>query len=237
MRNTATPRASGPRRLLVFAVLVAAFSFGAVQALGSSGEASGEATAVASKKKKCKKAAWKCAPKRYHLSASGVIHDSPDFTQTWSAEVDLRKYRASIGEVDYSQEGGTVTVSATNASPSGAPGCDDDITFSVPQQKIKVPRLGLNSSDFLLIFDLLGEDKNKYFLTTGETLGPSLSNIQGTGTASCPSPAYTITLPYPYVGSNEAETIARGRPGGATLTGSAASAGGDSVQWKLTPKK
>jgi hypothetical protein len=234
MRTTDATWASGPRRILVFALLVTALGFGAAQAVGSSGEA----PAVSSKKKKkCKKAAWKCAPQRYHLSASGVIHDSNDFTQTWSAEVDLRKYRASIGEVDYSQEGGTVTVSATNASPSGAPSCGEDITFSVPQQQIKVPRLGLNSSDFLLFFDLLGEDKGEYFLVTGETLAPSLSNIQGTGTATCPSPAYSVTLPYPYVGSNEAETQGKGKPGKRVLTGSVTSSGGDSVTWKLTARK
>lgn len=217
-----------------FVLLAVAIGLGAA---GGATGSSGDTTAVASKQK-CKKARWKCAPLRYHLSAGGVVVDLPDFKQTWSAEVDFRKYRASSGEVDYAQEGGTVTVSAS-ASKEYAdtlPGCPTDVRYVVPEQKVKVPRRGLNGSDFLLIFDLSGEDKNEYFLITGVTIAPELSNIKASGTVSCPGDGRSAPFSYDYIGSNVVQTVGKGRPGSSPLRGSA-SFGGDSVNWRLTAKK
>jgi hypothetical protein len=59
-------------------------------AIGSSGDP----TAVASKSKCKKKARWKCAAKRFHLSADG-FYGYNSGSQTFHAEIDLRKRRAS----------------------------------------------------------------------------------------------------------------------------------------------
>lgn len=232
----ATTGAPSARRgvLPLLVVLVVAIGFSAT---GGATGSSGDPTAVASKQK-CTKARWKCAPSRYHLSAGGVVVDPPDFKQTWSAEVDFRKYRASSGEVDYAQEGGAVTVSAsaTKEYADALSGCPTDVRYVVPEQKVKVPRRSLNRSDFLLFFDLSGGDKNEYFLITGVTTAPELSSIKASGTVSCPGDGRSAPFSYDYIGSNVVESLGKGRPGSSPLRGSA-SFGGDSVDWKLTAKK
>lgn len=202
----------------------------------------GEPTAAAAKKKakKCKKAAWKCAPKIYRLSASGVIRETGGDTQTWSAEIDMRKYRASIGTVDYSQAGGTVTVSGsgTVSFSDSLPGCMSDVAYNVPQQKLSVPARGLNNTDFGLFFDLplLKGEKHEYYLNMGY-IQSEFSNINGTATVTCPADGRSASVPFAFTGSNEIEGPWKGKPYGSTLNGSASSPGNDSVEWTLTPKK
>ncbi len=206
---------------------------------------SGERTAAASKKKKCKKARWKCAPKIYRLSASGVIRETGGDVAFWSAEVDMRKYRANIGHVDYSQAGGTVTVSGsgTVSYSDSLPGCMSDVAYNVPEQKLNVPRQGLNNTDFGVFFELplLKGDKNLVYVNLGD-IQPEFSNIKGTATVSCPDDGRSASVPFAFTGSNEIvgpieEGGWKGAPYGATLKGSASSAGNDSVEWTLTPKK
>ena len=201
---------------------------------------SADPVAVVAKKKKCKKAAWKCAPKIYHLSASGVISESDGDVATWSAEVDMRKYRANIGHVDYSQAGGTVTVSASGTIPfsDSLPGCMTDIAYNVPQQKLNVPARGLNDTDFGLFFELplLKGDKNLYYLNMGD-IQSEFSNINGSARVTCPEDGRSASVPFAFTGSNEIVGPWKGKPNGATLKGSESSPGNDSVEWTLRPKK
>jgi hypothetical protein len=193
--------------------------------------------AVASKKK-CKKERWKCAPKRYHLSAGGT-YSNPDYSEVWSAEVDLGKRRASFGEVDYAQDGGQVTVSGSGTGLSDvclfAAG-DSTTTYRVPQQKLQVPRGGINDADFGLTFKLIGSDKNTYGLSVG-AVQPELSNIKGTVIATC-SDGTSHALEYAYINSIQTvmALVRRGKVGGGPLTGSAQGAG-ESLTWKLTKGK
>ncbi len=111
MRITIATRAGGLRWSLVCALLISALSIGAVGTVSGSNR---EPTAAASKKKKkkCKKALWKCAPKDYHLSVDAVVKFATG-SQVSTAEVNMGKRRASVGQVQYTQGGGTVTVRAT----------------------------------------------------------------------------------------------------------------------------
>jgi hypothetical protein len=228
----------GPRGALICAVVALAVSVGAVGTV----TAGGGPTAVASKKK-CKKARWKCAPKIYHLSASGTFASSRG-SEVWSAEVDLGKRRASVGTVDYAQDGGKVTVSG-----SGSKSFDDDCTsssgeptYNVPQQTLNVPRGGINDADFGVSFHLRfkGVGKNEYGLGVG-AVQPELSNIKGTATVTCPE-GTTHTEEFFYVNTIPL-TVAIVRPGkvgSPVLTGSAqdnARSSDESVTWKLTAKK
>src|SRR4051812_5331767 len=100
--------------------------------------ASGDAPAVAAKKK-CRKALWKCAPKRYHLSATDSVGPGPQSSgleEHWSAEVDLVRIARSIGRVDYGSAGGPVRVSGSFATvcTDGSPA-----TVRIEPQAIPVP--------------------------------------------------------------------------------------------------
>ena len=53
-------------------LVIAALTMGLL-VLAPATQAKDGSSAVASKKKKCKKALWKCAPKRYHLSATDTV--------------------------------------------------------------------------------------------------------------------------------------------------------------------
>ena len=190
--------------------------------------------------KKCKKALWKCAPKHYLLSASGVISESDGDIANWSAEVDMRKYRANIGHVDYSQAGGSVTVSGSGTASysDSLPGCETDVAWNVPQQKLNVPARGLNDTDFGLFFELplLKGDKNLYYLNMGD-IQPEFSNIKGTATVRCPGDGRSASVPFDFTGSNEIVGPWKGKPNGSTLKGSESSPGNDSVKWTLSAKK
>jgi hypothetical protein len=188
-------------------------------------------------KKKCQKAPWRCAPRRYHLEASGIL--APGGVayghQTWSAEVELNRRRASLGEVDYAQVGGTVTLSATYEF-------DDCYTspgpFSVRGATIAVPPESLNESDFKLFFSLLGKHKGTYDLVLG-AVQPELSNIQTTGAVYCPGGSrYGTSFQYPYwfINSDYIPSEGRGKPGKSPLTGSGSLPRVGSLKWKLTKK-
>src|SRR5215470_4013621 len=94
---------------LVIAVLMVG-----LLALAPAVDAIAGSNAVASKKKKkCKKALWKCAPKRYHLSVTDDIGpgpESPGLDEHWKAEVDLVRVARSIGKVDYGAAGAAVSL-------------------------------------------------------------------------------------------------------------------------------
>jgi hypothetical protein len=204
--------------------------------LGATSPASGSSggpTAVAAKKK-CKKALWKCAPKRYHLSATDAVGPGPQssgFTENWSAEVDLVRVARSIGIVDYGAAGGTVKVSGSFATEcaDGSPA-----TVRIEPQTIPVPRgpgypfLG----DFGVEFSLIGSDKNTYGGPLG-TQGSGHSSLYVTAVSPCPEVGtYQTELTTPLAGMD-----GRGKPG-QVLRGS----GVDnrlfqrhSFSWTLTP--
>jgi hypothetical protein len=185
MRTPTVPRMGGPRGpLLLCALLALATGLGVV---GAATGSSGDPTAMASKKKKCKKALWKCAPKRYHLSATDSVgpgSQSSGFQENWSAEVDLVRLRRSIGTVVYGSAGGTV-----RASGSFATQCADGspATVRIEPQTIAVPAgpgypfLG----DFGVEFSLIGSDKNTYGGPLGSQ-GSGHSALFVTATDPCP---------------------------------------------------
>jgi hypothetical protein len=223
MRSNAAPR--GIQALSLCAILGLTISLGAV---GAATGSAGDVTAVASKKKKCKKSLRKCAPKRYHLSASGTFTGGRG-SQVWSAEIDLGKRRASAAFFPYAQDGGTVTVSEIGTTFDSHCTSPDEATYTV-QQTLNVPSGG---RDFRLTFGLSGSNKNTYALAVGAP-EPETSTIKGTATITCPE-GTSHTHEYAY--SNLlADVIARGKVGGSPLTGSAQGRG-ESVTWKLTAKK
>jgi hypothetical protein len=194
---------------------------------------SGEPTAVASKKK-CKKALYKCAPRTYHLSADTVVK-FPTGSQYSSAEVDLQKRRASVGQVQYTQGGGKVTVRATWTASfsSDLPECESGVTYNVPETTITVPKGGLFSPfDFFLTFYLLGSDKNRYDFIAGNPYGNL--EVPG-GRATCDGDGSSVAITYFWVGPTKLQFTAPGRPGARRLSGYKA-ARGDSVLWTMTRK-
>ena len=180
MRVTASP-ARGLRRATIWALTALLVGIGAGGAFAGSSAAP---TAVAAKKK-CKKPLWKCAPKRYHLSVTDTVGPEPQsagLIENWTAEVDLVRARRSIGEVDYTQARGTVTISSTRPTicPNGDPG-----TIRVEPQTLAVPAGGVFNSDFAAYFSLIGSDKNTYGGPLG-SLGSGSSNMFGTALEVCP---------------------------------------------------
>jgi hypothetical protein len=198
--------------------------------------ASDGSTAVAAKKKKCKKPLWKCAPKRYHLSATDTVGPGPQSSGLevhWTAKVDLVRIARSIGTVDYGSAGGKVNVSGSFATE-----CADGnpATVRIEPQTIAVPPgpgypfLG----DFGVEFSLIGSDKNTYGGPLG-TQGSGHSSLYVTAISPCPEVgAYQTELITPLTGME-----GRGKVGKA-LSGS----GTDnrlfeqhSFSWRLTPGK
>jgi hypothetical protein len=192
-------------------------------------------TAVAAKKKKCKKPLWRCAPKRYHLSATDTVGPGPQssgFTENWTAEVDLVRIARSIGKVDYGATGGTVRVSGSFASEcaDGSPA-----TVRIEPQTVPVPPgpgypfLG----DFGVEFSLIGSDKNTYGGPLG-TEGSGHSSLYVTAISPCPEVgAYQTELTTPLAGME-----GKGKVGKA-LSGSGVDSRlfqHHSFSWKLTPK-
>jgi hypothetical protein len=232
--STAPPR--GSRAARICAVVVTAASLGAAGPVAGS---SGDPTAAASKKK-CKKALWKCAPKRYHLSATDTIgpgSQSAGFVENWTAEVDLVRARRNIGHVDYGQAGGTLTVSGSFPTECEmGPG-----TIRVEPQTIAVPPYDPGSvdfGDFAVFFELRynGQGSNNY--------GGPLA-VDGTGhsslyaTALDPCPERPPTFPFNVVGPTRGGLEGPGKPG-KVLRGSGVSKTifeHHSFSWTLTPKK
>jgi hypothetical protein len=199
----------------------------------------GAPTAVEAKKKKCKKALWKCAPKRYHLSATDTVGPGPQssgFVENWAAEVDLVRIARSIGTAVYGSAGGRVNVSGSYATQcaDGSPA-----TVRIEPQTIAVPA-GPGYpffGDFGVEFSLIGSDKNTYGGALG-TQGSGHPDIYVTAIDPCPEGPGAfqteLTTPLALAGME-----GRGKVGRA-LSGS----GTDnrlfqrhSFSWKLTPKK
>jgi hypothetical protein len=217
------------------AVLVGALVAGLV-AVAPVAASTGAPTAVAAKKKKCKKALWKCAPKRYHLSATDTVGPGPQssgFVENWTAEVDLVRIARSVGKVDYGAAGGRVNVSGSYATEcaDGSPA-----TVRIAPQTIAVPAgpgypfLG----DFGVEFSLIGSDKNTYGGPLG-TEGSGHSSLYVTAISPCPEVgAYQTELTTPLAGME-----GKGRVGKA-LSGSGVDSRlfqHHSFSWRLTPGK
>jgi hypothetical protein len=204
--------------------------------IGSAGAVAGssaEPIAFAAKKK-CEGPLWKCAPKRYHLSATDTVGpgpQSPGFQENWTAEVDLVRIARSIGKVDYGAVGGTVKVSGSFATEcaDGSPG-----TVRIEPQTIVVPAgpgypfLG----DFGVEFSLIGSDKNTYGGPLG-TQGSGHSSLFVTAISPCPEVGtYQTELTTPLAGME-----GRGKPG-KVLRGSGVDSRlfqHHSFSWTLTP--
>ncbi len=233
MRITMTRATARLRRTTIGALVVLMAGVGATATASGS---TGGSTAVASKKGKCKGPIWKCAPRRYHLSATDSVGPGPQsagFVENWTAEVDLVRIARSIGTVVYGSVGGTVRVSGSFATQcaDGSPG-----TVRIEPQTIAVPAgpgypfLG----DFGVEFSLIGSDKNTYGGPLG-TQGSGHSTLFVTAISPCPEVGtYQTELTTPLAGME-----GRGKVGRA-LSGS----GTDnrlfqrhSFSWKLTPKR
>jgi hypothetical protein len=197
--------------------------------------ASDSATAITAKKK-CKKPLWKCAPKRYHLSAADNVGPGPQslgFVENWTAEVDLVRIARSIGTVDYGSAGGRVNVSGSFATE-----CADGSTGTVrikPQTIAVPPGPGYPFlGDFGVEFSLIGSDKSTYGGPLG-TEGSGHSSLYVTAISPCPEVgAYQTELSTPLAGME-----GKGKVGKA-LSGSGVDSRlfeHHSFSWRLTPKK
>ena len=214
-----------------------------VSAAGAVADANADQAAVTSKKKKCKKTPVKCAPTGYHLSASGTIAiQGVDPVETWSAEVDLKRQTANVCHLAtqvgacYTQDGGSLTISATGTVHCGwGPGG----TLTVPAQtQAVIPVQDPAEADFVLDFFVTD---NTYGFRTGlqyGTLQPA------NGTTYCPpgpngEPEEFEQITWSHAGSDTDGE----KPGklGKAQSGSASYQLSDttvhSLQWKLTPKK
>lgn len=217
-------------------VVISILALALVAVPAAAGSSDGPGATAAKRKKKCKKPLWRCAPKRYHLTATDSVGPGPQsagLEEHWTAEVDLVRVARSIGKVDYGSAGGSLNVSGSFATEcaDGSPA-----TTRIEPQTIAVPPgpgypfLG----DFGVEFSLIGSDKNTY----GGPLG-----TEGSGHSSL---FVTAVSPCPEVGAYQTELIAplagiegRGKVG-KPLRGS----GTDdrlferhSFSWRLTPKK
>ena len=211
-----------------------ALAVGAFAVDSSDGSSNGQ-IAVAAKKKKCKKALWKCAPKRYHLSATDNVGPGPQssgFEEHWSAEVDLVRVARSIGKVDYGSSGGTVRVSGSFATEcaDGSPA-----TVRIEPQTIAVPPgpgypfLG----DFGVEFSLIGSDKNTYGGPLG-TEGSGHSSLYVTAISPCPEVGtYQTELSVPLAGMEGPGKVGRALSGSGTDSRLFVR---HSFSWKLTPR-
>jgi hypothetical protein len=234
MRTLNETGAGGSRWVRRGAVLALLGGLVALAPVAASGAAS---TAVAAKNKKCKKPLWKCAPKRYHLSATDNVTPGPQgsLVENWSAEVDLVRIARTIGKVDYGAVGGTVKVSGSFATE-----CESGpATVRIEPQTIAVPRgpgypfLG----DFGVEFTLIATSsfgKNTYGGPLG-TQGSGHSNLYVTATSPCPEVGvYQTELSVPLAGMEGKGKV------GKTLSGSGVDSRlfeHHSFSWKLTPKK
>jgi hypothetical protein len=195
---------------------------------------SGEPTAV-SAKKKCKKALWKCAPKRYHLSVTG--RSGP---QTYSAEVELEKNRSNFARVDYSQRGGKITLSTTYEGVPYEIDMCSNARFVVSEATTQVPRAGIfGSFDFAVFFYLDLEKRKWRYSVLG---GGVYSELTFPGTVTClEGDAAGVSAPFTYylhgplgVGSGPADEGFKGRPGASRLSGSDTYGSKHALNWKLT---
>lgn len=185
MRVSATSPARS-RRAVLGALFVLTLCLGTTSQLSAASDAP---TAVASKKK-CKGSLWKCAPKRYHLSATDTVGPGPQsagFIENWTAEVDLVRLRRNFAKVIYGTEDGTVTVSGSRSTT-----CEDgsSATIRIEPQTLPVPRgpgypfLGDFGVEFTLV-KTSGFKKNSYGGPLG-TQGSGNSSLLATAVDPCP---------------------------------------------------
>jgi hypothetical protein len=219
-------------------VATIALSAGMV-APGAASGANDAPTAVASKKK-CDGPLWKCAPKRYHLSATDTVgpgSQSAGFVENWTAEVDLVRLRRNFAKVIYGTEDGTVSVSGSFPTV-----CEDSspATIRIEPQKIPVPRgpgypfLGDFGVEFTLV-KTSSFKKNTYGGPLG-TQGSGNSSLLATAVDPCPNGQGTFQtqLSTPRAGMEGSGKV------GNTVTGSGVFNTifqRHSFSWKLTPKK
>jgi hypothetical protein len=231
MQTTTTIYTRRLRGAMIGALLASALGLATVDTVAASG---GEAIAVASKKK-CKGPLWKCAPRRYHLSATDSVGPGPQssgFVENWSAEVDLVRIARSIGTVVYGAAGGKV-----NVSGSAATECADGSrgTIRIEPQTIAVPAgpgypfVG----DFGVEFSLIGSDKNTYGGPLG-TQGSGHSEIFVTAISPCPEVGtYQTELSVPLAGMEGPGKVGRALSGSGTDSRLFVR---HSFSWKLTPR-
>ena len=197
--------------------------------VASSGADPAKPVAVAAKKKKCKKAVWKCAPERYQLSVTG--HTGP---QTYSAEVVLEKNRSNFAKVEYSQKGGTLTASTSyEGLPIEIDMCEN-ARYVVSNATTQVPKRGLfGDFDFALFFWAKGKQW-KYSVLGGGVY----SELTFPGTVTClEGDAAGVSAPFTYYfhGPLGVGNPRFGKPGNG-LSGSDTHGSNNSLRWRLTPK-
>ena len=218
---------------LVIAVLTAG-----LLVLAPATDAIAGSSAVASKKKKkCKKALWKCAPKRYHLTVKDDIRpglESPGLDEHWRAEVKLVRVARSIGTVDYGAAGGTVNVSGSFLTEC----TEGPATIRIEPQTITVPHgpgypfLGA----FGVEFSLIGSDRNTYGGPLGAE-GSGHSELYATAINPCPEGpgTYQVELNTPLSGMEGRGKV--GKALGGTGEFNTLHSGRHSYSWRLTPGK
>jgi hypothetical protein len=234
--RTMNPIAAARSRGVLGGALVALLA--GLVALAPAAGAGDGSTAVTAKKKKCKKPLWKCAPKRYHLSATNNVGpgpESPGLEEHWRAEVNLVRVARSIGKVDYGAAGGAVSVSGSfpTECADGSPA-----TVRIEPQTIVVPAgpgypfLG----DFGVEFSLIGSDKNTYGGPLG-TQGSGNSTLYATAVDPCPDGpgAYQVQLITPLSGMEGRGKVGRVLRG--TGEYNTLHSGSHSYSWTLTPKR
>ena len=206
-------------------------------ALAPAVDAIAGSNAVASKKKKkCKKALWKCAPKRYHLSVTDDIGpgpESPGLDEHWKAEVDLVRVARSIGKVDYGAAGGTVSLRGSFPTECIA----GPATVRIEPQTITVPAgpgypfLGA----FGVEFSLIGSDKNTYGGPLGAE-GSGHSELYATAIDPCPEGvgSFQLELNTPLSGMEGKGKVGKSLGGSGTYN--TLHSGHHTYSWKLTPK-
>jgi hypothetical protein len=235
--------ATTPFRRASVILLVAVLSAALASAFAGAQLADASNATVSKNKKKCKKVPVKCAPARYHLSANGTIAiQGVDPVETWSAEVDLKRQTANVCHLAtqvgacYTQDGGSLTISATGTVHCGwGPGG----TLTVPAQtQAVIPVQDPAEADFVLDFFVTD---NTYGFRTGIQYG-TLQPVNGT-TYCPPGPNGEPEQFEEITWSHEGSDTDGDRPGklGKAHSGSASYQLSDttvhSLRWELTPKK
>ena len=207
-------------------------------ALAPAAGASHGPTAVTAKKK-CKGPLWRCAPRRYHLSATDTVTPGPQgsITEDWSAEVDLVRIARNFARVDYGAAGGTVTVSGGSFLDECAEG--GLVTGRIEPQTIAVPpgpgypSLGDFGVEFTLVATS-GFAKNTYGGPFGS--GSGGSSLYVTYRSPCPERpgSYQTTLTAPRSGMEGQGKVGRVLRGSDVFNTIFER---HSFSWTLTPKK
>lgn len=218
-------------------LVIAALTLGFLVLAPATDAIAGSDAVASKKKKKCKKALWKCAPKHYHLSVRDDIGpglESPGLEEHWRAEVRLVRVARSIGRVDYGATGGTVSVSGSFPTE-----CESGpATVRIEPQTITVPPgpgypfLGA----FGVEFSLIGSDRNTYGGPLGSE-GSGHSELYVTAIDPCPEGqgAYQGELNTPLSGMEGKGKVGKVLAGASEFN--TLHSGRHSYSWRLTPGK